>query len=272
MGGLVHSLNNREIAGALWIVILLGAALLKSSRVRDATLHLLSAMWSKAIVLSAIGMMAYVVGVVLALRALHFWGPGLLKDTVVWTAGVGVTLLFAATGVDDRFFRRAIRRTVTVTAVIEFAANLHVFAVWVEILVMPAVLFVVLLKTVADTDRRYELVAKVLQWPLLIYGAVVIAYSIRAVVRDPGSLLSLPALRTFFLTPVLTVAYVPFIYLFALYVQYEAVFVRLQFVDPDPDFRRRSKRRVWRRFGLNLWALSRWVRTGGIWDLAEPAA
>jgi hypothetical protein len=272
VGAQMHSLNNREIAGALWLVILLGMALLKSSRVRGATLRLLGTMCSKAIVVSAIAMLVYVAGAVLALRALHVWDPELLKDTVVWTAGVGVSLLFAATQVDDHFFRRAIRRTVAVTAVIEFLANLHVFALWVEVLVLPGVLFVVLLKTVADADPRYRLVAKLLQWPLLIYGAAVVGYSVRAVVREPGSLVSATALRTFLLTPILTVAYVPFIYGFALYLQYEAVFVRLQFVAPDPHFRRQSKRTVFRRFGLNLWALNRWVRAGGIVDLAEPAA
>lgn len=75
--------NNREIATAIWIVLIFGWALFQPN-VRTAFLGVIQAFFQPKILVFVGLMIIYVTAAVAGLYAVHFWNVALLKDTVLW--------------------------------------------------------------------------------------------------------------------------------------------------------------------------------------------
>jgi peptidoglycan/LPS O-acetylase OafA/YrhL len=95
--------------------------------------------WQLVLILSS--MTAWVVGLVLLLRAVHLWTTDLLSETTFWFLFSGVLILFRS--VDERrhqpdFFRRLVHSTVTAGAIAEFVLNLRPMGLVGELLLFPA--------------------------------------------------------------------------------------------------------------------------------------
>lgn len=270
MADLVPTLNNRELATLFWLTSLLVWALTRR-QVRDSVTRLLKAFLARKVVSIVLLMLLYITSTVLVLARVKLWTVGLTKDTITWTVGVAFVLLFNITKAtqDDGFFPKIIVGNFKLTIFVEFLTNLYVFPFWVEFVLFPVVLLFVLLHAVAETDLRYSVVQKALAWPIAFYGLAVLGFSIYSAVTDYRSLLNWDELRSFLLPILLTLALVPFIYLLALYAEYEVTFLRLRFFNDDPQIVRLGRRAILRRFNFRLSALSRWSRTGQVHKLSR---
>lgn len=68
-------------------------------------------------------------------------------------------------------------------------------------------------------------------------------------------------LKTLILPPLLTVAFIPFVYLFALIITYETLFVRLSiFNKNNPDLIKFTKHKIILAYHLNLLELNRFAK------------
>lgn len=256
-------LNNRELAGLIWVsVFLLWGFSTKS--VREGSVGVVRAFLKPQILLPVAAMLVWVglelwVGVRLAL-----WSPALAKGTILWTLGSAAVLLFNcarldAGGDDLNFLRRTILATVGVAAFVEFFLNLHVMSLPGELVFQMVVAVPSLMVAVAGQKPEFKSAKVFCEWVLAVIGLAVFAYSAQQIYLG-WSQLNARALVLDFALPVwLTVGLVPFLYLFSIYVAYDAVFRRIG----------RENTRRWSRYRSRLALLSvLHFRAGAVRQLA----
>ena len=213
--------NNRELA----TLILVSAFVLwafSQKRVREGSVGVVNALLTPQILVSFAALLAWVglelwVGVQLSL-----WSPALAKGTILWTLSSAVVLLFNCTQIDSddlHFLRRTILATVSMAAFVGFFVNLHVMSLPRELVFQIVVSVLSLMVVVANKP-----VKAFCEWVLALIGLALVAVVSRQVYLDWQQLDARELLLDFALPVWLTIGLVPFLYLFSIYVAYDAIF------------------------------------------------
>ena len=181
-------------------------------------------------------MLLYVALVILLMQKTHFWDASLTKDTVLWLLGTAFVLLVRANEAsqDEHFFKKLLLDSLKLILLLEFIINLYTFSFWVEMILIPSLTFIGTLAIVAETKKEYMPARKVLDFLLVMLGFTLIAFALTRLFSDSSSFANTDSLRSFLLPPLLTLAYLPFIFAFALYMTYDGLFRRMDiFMEGD---------------------------------------
>lgn len=237
--------NNREIATAIWLLVIFILMLFKRD-IRKSILDLFKAFFEK-ILTSIFFMIAYTIGIVIVLYQINLWNISLLKDTVVWFCFICIPISFysVTSKTDQNLFRKIIVYNIKIVIIIEFIVNTYTFSLVGELVLIPVVTFILLLGVVAKTDEKNTSVAKLTNGLLIIIGIVILIFAISNVVSDYKNFVSLDTLRKFLLPPVLTILFLPFIYFMVLFSTYEQLFVQLNLgYEKSKKLKRYAKRKI----------------------------
>lgn len=158
------------------------------------------------------------------------WEWSLLKDSLIWFVVSGAALLFRFTrpATEKHFFLRTALDALRVSAFLGFYLNLVTFDLWLEVVLLPAFVFLGLLAVVAgmkEHTKPVETFANVLVLVMLAGVAVAVGAQLagdwrgRDIVEEVRSLL---------LPLGLTVAALPFIAWFSLYASYQTALVHMR--------------------------------------------
>jgi len=260
MQALQTTFNNRELAALIWISVL-AVLVLARAAVRRPVVHMMRLLVGPKLLIPLALLLAYMVGVVFGLWRLHLWMPPLLKDTIVWFVVIGLANYVNITRAmdDERFFSRTAVDSIKVVVFLEFLVNLYVFPLWVELIFFPFLFLVTVTKAYAEVRTPFRVAEiRILSVLLILYGLVALSFSVYHTIAEFRATMTLMNLRQILLQPVLTLALLPFVYALALYASYELTFVRIEFSNRDTRMGSYLKRRLIRRFGVNLFALNRW--------------
>src|SRR5690606_18486504 len=107
-------------------------------------------------------------------------------------------------------------------------------------------------------------VNKFLNGVTVVVGLAIFAYTLTKVVADFANFASLATLRDFYTPVLLSLLFVPFIFVMHIVVSYENAFVRLRFLIEDDKLRRYMKLRAMLGFGPAVGMLNRWSRNVGL--------
>lgn len=250
---IIKALNYREIATAIWLTIIFLWAL-SINGVRRSIRDLLKVFFNKKIFIPLIAMLLYIVCMVVVFEKIGFWDESATKDTILWTLGSAFTTYFSLNKVaqDDGYFKNAILDNLKFVLILEFVVNLYSFSLTAELIVIPIVSFIVMLNAFAESKPEYKQVSKLLNFILGVFGLYLIAFTFREIILDFQNLASLKNLRDFFLPIFLSISLLPFVYVMALFVQYETFFIRIDFANKNPDVARYAKRKVLAACHVNL--------------------
>jgi len=114
---------------------------------------------------------------------------------------------------------------------------------------------------VAEIKKEYLPVKKLIDYILSFIGIFLIIFAISKVIGDYQGFLTANNLRSFVLPPLMTLAYIPFLYIFALIMAYEMLFVRLDiFLKNDKKLAGFAKQKIFRLCFLNLGKLNRFAK------------
>ncbi len=253
--------DNREIAVLVWLTVFLLWAF-SIAEVRKAAVGVVRAALAWKIVLSVAMMVTYVTLVVLALWRMGLWHLDNLKGTVLWFLTAALVMLFDVVSVpnDDAYFRKAILDGLKVSVVLEFVVSFYPLSLPLELLLIPIATLLACLLVVAESKEEFKALRSPLNTLMAILGLGLLASAFRRAYLDFESFAQLATLVEFLLPIVLTMLFLPLLYLLAAWVSYESVFTRLHFFVDDPGLRRFTKRRLFRRFGLNFRGLNRWMK------------
>ncbi len=233
-------MNPREIASVVW----LGGFLLWSATRRDvraAYWQVFTAFVHPKVVGPVIVLAGWTVGLAALAHTIDLWKLDVLSDTVVWFVTVGMAFYFTLDKVaEDGWFRRTARRTVGIAVFVEVFANLRVFSLPIELVLVPAVAFLAAMAAYSEGKPEFEPVHRLITALMSFVGLVFVVYVCVSLADDP----KMGETTRKLLLPVwLTIAAMPLIYLVGLWSSYEQAFVRIAFqAEDDPASRRRAKR------------------------------
>jgi hypothetical protein len=235
-------LSNRDVAFLVWLSAAV-AALLVWRPGREGILSIVRALWGKLLVLVVV-FAVYMAWVVLVAQRVGIWNTGLLKDTFLWLLVPGMVLLFGFTRAyeERRYYRRTLVSVIGVTAVVGFYVTLATFPLLVELLLLPALVFLGLMSAVAGLKPETRPAKRFVDGAMAIAGLAVFTGTGAWLIDHWASLDKTEVALSFALPIWLTIASLPFIFMFSLYANYETTFVRIDFATKsDPRARRRAK-------------------------------
>ncbi len=200
-------------------------------------------------------MVAHTSLVVAVLRAVGFWEILLLKDTLFWFFSSGFALAFrvALSHESDALLRKVLWDTLKLVLILEFLTSTYTLSLVGELILTPALIFLALVDAVAATDKKYSGVARLTTSLLGAAGLALIGFAAASALADTSQLWSLDVLKLLLIAPILSVSFLPFLYIVALLMAYDRLNAFLMpALDASGPVARYARRRFRRHCRLSL--------------------
>lgn len=262
------AVNEREIASLVWLGVFLVWGATKSD-IRPAYWQVVKAFVQPKVVGPVIVLAGWTVGLAALAHRVGLWEMDVLSDTVVWFVTVGIAFYLSLGKVaEDGWFRRTVRRAVSVAVFVEVFVNLRVFSLPVELVLVPVVSFIAMLGTFSEGKDEYKAVRRLITFLMSTLGVVFVVYVAVSLVGDPKTG---ETMRKLLLPVWLTIGVMPLVYLIGLWSAYEQAFMHIHFATDDPASRRTAKRSLVR---AAKWHAADVGGFAGHWihDLADAAS
>lgn len=252
-------LNSREVALLLWLAIglVLGLA---HPKIRPGAIEVARA-FAHPKILTPIGLLyAYLGFVVWGLHAVGLWDWDQLKNTIVWSLVVGIASFFNLNKLEDRphYLREWLRDLFTVLVVVEFLANFYTFPLLAELLLFPVIFLIVGMVAVGQNNPKVQPAVRFLNGVMGLLGLSFLAYAVYMAVANFGEFAGLATLRDFYTPILLSLLFIPFIFVLHTYAVYETTFLALSWSIKDEGLRRYAKLIAALAFGPRVHLLRRW--------------
>ena len=221
--------NNREIAIAGWVIIV--ATILIFTRTgKEFFKSVIPILFCKKFVVFYCVFISFLCLVIYGLYKIEVWSPKLVKDTIFWVMFVELPVFAKAIeeAKDARFFRKLIKDNIAISVAVEFLIGFWTFDLWVEILLVPLLVFISALYAVTEREKKHKPAKSFLQGVLTFLGMLSFVYAIYNLVRFPQDFFSIDTLKVFVLPLILLVLNLPVVYGLALYNVYEQIFIHLK--------------------------------------------
>lgn len=256
-------LNTREQALIIWIVGLFVLALSKNE-FRNSFLEIFKTLLHKIFLFVFAASVLYLALIIFIFNKAELWDTALIPGTIFWFFGSALILLFSVSDAtrDNKFFKKIIFNNLKLTLIIGFLINIYTFHLITELILLPIILLIAAVSAVAEIKNEYSQVKRVTDFILVIFSIFLITFAVSKMFGDYANFVSSANLQTFVLSPLLTIAYLPFLYFLALFMAYESLFVRLgMFSKENERLTTIAKKRVFKLCHLNLWKLNRFVES-----------
>lgn len=220
--------NNREIALIFYLLIFIIWALTKKN-IRESIKGVIKTLFEFSIVISIALLVVYVFSIVCLLYLLQFWDMTMIKDTAYWTFGVGFILMMNSNKVSkqENYFIKIVKDNFKLMALVQFIVGLYVFGLVTELILMPILTFLSMLLAYTEAYKEHKQVKRFLQAIFSIVGIAYLIYSAVHIYQDFKNFASYSTFKAFSFPIVMTCMFIPFAYIYALYINYETLFVRL---------------------------------------------
>jgi len=224
----VEILNNREKAITVWLVILL-ICILSKKKVRQGFGGVIKALFQKKIFTAIMTMLLYNAIIIYFFYKIHIWKYAFIKDSIFWIIGSAFVLFLNIPDNSKKknYLKKIVIDNLKLIIVLEFILNFYTFNFWIEIVLVPIISLILLMLAVSETNKEFSQITKFLNNLSGLIGIILMSYAIIRVLKDHHSLINMDNARAIILTPLLTIAYIPFLYLFSLIMGYEMLFCRL---------------------------------------------
>lgn len=250
----LNTFNDREKAVIVWIFIFL-IWILWQKNIRASITGIFKAFFQKKIIVIFIAMFVYVFLIIFFLYKLNIWNNYLIKDTVFWIFCSAILLLMNSNKAiqDDLYFKKILQDNLKLIIVIQFIVSFYSFSFIVELFFVPIMVFIVALGAVAGIKKESLVVKKIINFILSFIGIFLIIFVIFQIVGNYKDFTTLNNLRSFILPPLMTLSYIPFLYIFALAMTYETLFNHIDsFPKKDKSLANFAKQEIFKLCFLNL--------------------
>ncbi|MBU5424584.1 hypothetical protein KQI48_18085 [Cellulomonas hominis] len=217
-------LNSREWA-ILTLLVACALVVLATPSARKALLRSEVRRGTRVVVVAIIALAAWVTALVAGASRLGLWDSGLTKDTVVWFAVTALSTVFAPLDAakTDRYFLVAARQAVAASVFLQYAMNLYAFSYLAEVALQLGLVVLACLLVVAERDPRHKAAHKPLLAINALIGMALILLTARELDADWNTLDARQMLLGLALSIWLPLGVLPFVWLLALYMSYEAL-------------------------------------------------
>ena len=204
-------------------------------------------------------MALYIVLITILLSQSGLWEIKNLSTTLKWSLIVAFVMLFKfEKAKEPDYFKNSFKDNLKILIIVEFIVNLYVFNLWGEILFFPFIVILSTLLAFSETDNQYDSVKKILNGFMVIIGSSLLIYAVYKTITDFSKFATLKNLQDFYLPILYSLSFIPFIYLIALYSNYETFFIRLGFFVEQSSVLRYAKFRTIFATNLSIKNLNSW--------------
>lgn len=253
--------NEREQALLLWLFVLIVCCLLKPS-IRSSLVAVARSAMAHKVVLSVMLMLLYIAGIVIGLHYFGLWTSSNVTTTIFWTVSVALVALGRVNSVaeDEHYFVKAVLDQLRLIVLFDFLVNFYVFSLPVELAMVPATALLGGLWAVSESKPEYKQVKVFLDFILAIIGLILVMVAIYQGIKHFDTFASFSTLKDFVVPPLMSLAFLPFLYLLGLFVSYENLFFRLRFFVEGDELVAFTKAKTIMAFNIRLNLLNRWAR------------
>jgi hypothetical protein len=253
-------LNSREIAVVVWSVLLFGAAIWKAKA--WSLVRAVVRTFCKPMLLGSIAAMGIYVAIsAWLLSKVGLWELSNLKTTIVWFVTFALSWMFnmARWNADPNDgVRTTLKELLGVTTFVTFLTEFYTFHLAVELALVPLVTFIVLISTFAKGRASFALVEKVFGGLLSIIGFALLGHAIYRLLNDLGGFATVDTGREFAAPALLSLMFIPFMYVFNVYVAYDTMARVLPRRLEEGGAGQYAVRRAILSFGLDVKLMRRW--------------
>ena len=253
-----QAFNNRELAVSIWILFAI-IWCVSYSKVRKSFFQLIKTFFAWKLTVSYMLMFTYIACLIRVLQVMKIWKIDQIPLTVLWCVCVAFVMLFNFQKANDqKFFKNSVKDNIKGLVFLEFFINLYVFNFWIEFMIVPISAIIGGMKAIAERNKEYEIVDKLLNFILVTFGLFLLFYASYKVITDFDNFVTIQNLQSFYMPILLSILFIPFVYIAALIAAYETLFTRLQFFVPDKAVLRYAKFKTILSIKFNLSKLNRW--------------
>ncbi|MFC3051367.1 hypothetical protein [Kordiimonas pumila] len=254
----MFTLNNRELALVIWLGIFLLCCLAKTE-IRHSIWAALKSAMTPTLVKLVLLICLYVALLVYGLSLIGLWESSGLKVTVLWvmTSGIVVCSKTDAIRTDEQFFKKQVWANVSAVTLFEYIVAFQPFSLSIELIVFPLVVVISVWYAVAAQDHKNKSVENLMITLLLIWACVSFYHSVDYIIHQEQAGLVLETAYDLVFPLMMTVLFLPFLYILRFYVVYEIVLIRIGNTMPD-KLRRWACIEAIKAFKFDTFLLDRW--------------
>lgn len=253
-----QALNNRELAILIWIVFAIIWCLFYP-KIRKLIFSLIKSFFAWKLTLSYVMMYTYIACCIWVLKIIAIWKIDHIPVTILWSICVAFVMLFNFQKANTQnFFKNSIKDNIKGLVILEFVINIYVFNFWVEFIIVPISGIIGVMKAIAERSKEYEIIEKFLSFILIVFGIFLLFYSCYKIINDFDNFASWQNFESFYIPILLSILFIPFVYITALIATYESLFSRLKSLVQDKKVLRYTKFKTILLIQFNLSRLNRW--------------
>lgn len=230
----IGDINSREIALLIWMGFAFSLSMLIPS-LRRAFGSLVRAFLQPIILRCIAAAGAYTTACVALLAAADVWEVPNLKTTVVWFVSFTIVTMMEATRAGESLRRLPVlaKETVGVTALVVFIAETYPFPLWGELLFIPSAVLISLCLEIAKHKTELSRSVPVFTFLQAALGFFALGYAVWQAAADLTGFATMDTLRELAVPILLSLMFLPFLFVLTLFAAYQTAAVRVRFSIPD---------------------------------------
>jgi len=255
------ALNDREWALIAWVAIAI-AFMMANAGTREALGGLIKAFLQRLILIMLALVALYSGFWVWLLARLSLWEWSNLKTTLIWLLSFGFVTALSTSRIKDEqlFYRKTVRDTLSATTAVVFVAEFQAFPFLVEFVLAAAIFLFSGVAVVARQKPETMRVAHLAEWILPIIALAYVINGTAGVVRRFEEFAAFDTARDFAIPIVLSLAFLPFVYVLLRYMSIERITASTRFAMADPGLRHYAIVQAIVHFATSEDFLNRWRR------------
>ncbi|MDE4908977.1 hypothetical protein L0665_10195 [Methanogenium marinum] len=221
--------TTREIASGIWIILFfVYFILLKNTR--NSFFQIIKIACSKEILIPIFILIIYSAFLIALFLNTPLWQIVYVKIILIWTLFIGIPMCFKAamSTLETDYIKRIFIDGFKYTVFVGYITGLFTFSLLTEFIMVPAFAGVVLSNTFSESSEKYSKNKKKASRNLII---TILIFSVMVTINAIEIYSSLDGLEILigFLIPIaLSILYIPFVYLFAIYGKYDKIFSQMK--------------------------------------------
>ena len=221
--------STREVVTSIWALVIL-IAMMFCEPIRESLTNGLKTLFKRFFIVSFLSILLYFSSLIFVLSRLFFWKPIFLKDIIIWFIFIGVKSCYKSITNRNKsgYFKNVITENFKFIVVIEFVISNYTFNIFIELLLFPILIFIIVMCAFAEKKPEYKLVYKVFNYMQTIIGFLILFFACEEAILDYRNFATIDTLISFSIPFVLTFAFLPVMYMFALLAGYSEIFVRIK--------------------------------------------
>lgn len=251
--------NTRELAYLFWGTIVFILLLLSKSS-RGSIINLIRTLFCRQFIIIYLVALTYIISCVLLLRNLGVWESSLIKDTIIWTLFIAWPLMYEAAQINSftKFISEIIRPLIAYSIVFEYIFSLYTFSLWIELLMIPALVLIGWTLAYSERKAEYKQVHQLVNGWFKLIGITAAISVVIHLLYHYSDYLNLQIFLKFIIPLLLSLLFLPLLYAISMLIHYEIAFVVLKRHFRDQSVYRYAMLIAMIRFNGDLPGMERW--------------